>query len=255
MLQNPIYTGVRQRGDIQTNRFIHLQIIEDKLFLMAQSRLERSKLEAPIGDTKYRENVLLSEHLFCMHCGKRMTVTRNIKTRIKKDGSKVTYHRLKYICINKSTLHPCDGQRSYSAELIDATVLKLLQTALFSESSSVTAPDTSSARLQHEKLVQEIAQEQISLETLKAEVVQVLQGTSAFGSVLIRDLIQRSESRLMTLNQELLAVQEEQRSSKAQWGRISELRKTLIKTNVSKLNTLPLHQQREIANPTTSCFL
>ena len=207
---------------------------------MAQSRLERSKLEAPIGDTKYRENVLLSEHLFCMHCGKRMTVTRNIKTRIKKDGSKVTYHRLKYICINKSTLHPCDGQRSYSAELIDATVLKLLQTALFSESSSVTAPDTSSARLQHEKLVQEIAQEQISLETLKAEVVQVLQGTSAFGSVLIRDLIQRSESRLMTLNQ--------QRSSKAQWGRISELRKTLIKTNVSKLNTLPLHQQREIAN-------
>ena len=99
---------------------------------MAQSRLERSKLEAPIGDTKYRENVLLSEHLFCMHCGKRMTVTRNIKTRIKKDGSKVTYHRLKYICINKSTLHPCDGQRSYSAELIDATVLKLLQTALFS---------------------------------------------------------------------------------------------------------------------------
>lgn len=249
VLQNPSYIGIRQRGDVQTNRFSHLQIIEDKLFLMAQSRLEQSKLEAPnIGDTKYRENVLLSEHLFCMHCGKRMTVTRNIKTRIKKDGSKVTYHRLKYICINKSTLHPCDGQRSYSAELIDATVLKLLQAALFSESFSVTAPDTTLARLQHEKLVQEIAQEQISLETLKAEVVQVLQGTSAFGSVLIRDLIQRSESRLMTLNQELLAVQEEQRSSKAQWGRISELRKTLIKSNVSKLNTLSLHQQREIAN-------
>ena len=105
-----------------------------------------------------------------------MTVTHNIKNKDKEGRIKVTYHRLKYICINKSTLHPCDGQRSYSAELIDATVLKLLQTAMFSESSSVTAPDTSSARLQHEKLVQEIAQEQISLETLKAEVVQSASG-------------------------------------------------------------------------------
>lgn len=39
VLQNPIYMGIRQYGNIQTDRFEHLQIIEDKLFLLAQKRL------------------------------------------------------------------------------------------------------------------------------------------------------------------------------------------------------------------------
>lgn len=114
VLQNQIYTGVRQRGGVQTNLFEHLQIIEDKLFLMAQARLEKDRLETPHkGYTKHRENVLLPDQLFCMHCGKRMTITRNIKTRVKKDGTKVTYDRLKYICINKS---PMRGKKAIRPE-------------------------------------------------------------------------------------------------------------------------------------------
>lgn len=248
MLQNQIYTGVRQRGDTQTNRFAHLQIIEDKLFLMAQARLEKDKLETPHkGYTKHRENVLLPDQLFCMHCGKRMTITCNVKTRVKKDGTKVTYDRLKYICINKSSFRPCAGQRSYSARAIDAVILTLLQRELFSDEGFTLEPDESDIKLRQEQLRQKIAKEHLSLETLKAEVVQVLQGTSVFGSVLIRELIQQSESKLIGFEQELAIIQEELRQNRIRWNRVSALRKTLVLSNVRDLSLLPFHQQREIA--------
>ena len=93
-----------------------------------------------------------------------------------------------------------------------------------------------------------IEQERTSLETLKREVVNVIQGTSAFGSVLIRDLIQQSESRLLELNQELIAAQEEMYQRQAKWARFLELRKSLIASNVSDLSSLPFPQQREIAH-------
>lgn len=248
VLQNQIYTGVRKRGSVQTNHLEHLQIIEDKLFLMAQARLEKCKLGTPnTGYTKHREEVLLPEQLFCMHCGKRMTITRNVKTRTKQDGTKVTYNRLKYICINKSSFQPCTGQRNYSTGMVDATVLALLQKALFSDEGFPLEPDASDMKLRHEKLTQEIAQERNSLEVLKAEVVQILQGTSAFGSVLIRDLIQQSESKLIALEHELSVIQEELCQSKVCWNRVSELRKALVSSNVRDLGSLPFHQQREIA--------
>ena len=249
VLQNPIYTGVRQYGDAQTDRFAHLQIIEDKLFLLAQKRLEKSKLESPnIGYTKHRDVVLLSEQVFCMHCGKRLTVTLNKKTRTRKDGSTVTYERLKYICINKSSLHPCEGQRSYTASRIDASVLKLLQSVLFSDNPFLPELDISSAVSQREDLQRAIEQERISLNTLKAEVPQVLQGTSAFGSVLISELIQQSESRLIAFEQELVSVRENLRRQKSQQARFFELRKALVSSGTKDLSSLLFHQQQEIAH-------
>lgn len=132
VLQNPLYTGVRHWGSITTDRFSHLQIIEDKLFQIAQKRLLEHKLESPhLGRTKYREDVLLLEQVCCARCGKRLTVTRNVKKVPRADGTKAVYHRLKYICINKSSLRPCDGQRSYSVNLVDDLVRRQLQNTLF----------------------------------------------------------------------------------------------------------------------------
>lgn len=119
-------------GSITTDRFSHLQIIEDKLFQIAQKRLLEHKLESPhLGRTKYREDVLLLEQVCCARCGKRLTVTRNVKKVPRADGTKAVYHRLKYICINKSSLRPCDGQRSYSVNLVDDLVRRQLQNTLF----------------------------------------------------------------------------------------------------------------------------
>lgn len=211
--------------------------------------MKESKLEAPnLGYTKHKNSVLLPNQVYCMHCGKRLTTTINIKTYTRKDGSTVSYQRLKYICINKSSLHPCDGQKSYSVNLIDTSVLKLFQLSLFSNTHFSLIPDAHSAVAHQKELQDAVEQERASLETLKHEVVNVLQGTSAFGSVLIRDLIQQSESRLLILNQELIAVQEEMDQRQAKWARFLEFRKSLIASGVSDLSTLPFPQRREIAH-------
>ncbi len=89
VLQNPTYTGIRHFGSISTNQFSHLQIIEDELFFLAQKRLQDTKLESPnLGRTPYLKDVLLPEQIYCMHCGKRLTVSCNVKKYVKKTVQK-----------------------------------------------------------------------------------------------------------------------------------------------------------------------
>lgn len=249
VLQNPIYIGIRRYGGGYTDRFPHLQIIEDSLFQQAQNRLEKEKLPSfTPGYTKHRNFVLLPEEVYCMHCGKRLTVTQNTTTRRRKDGVKMTYRRLKYICINKSSLQPCNGQRSYSVSVIDTMVLKLMEEVLLSEKVMTVAQATAPFTARRERLQCEIRKEQASIETLKAEVVKTLQGTSSFGSVLICDLLQQSEAKLTTLEQELLDAEEELRACKAQQARFRELRKSLVASGEISLLNLSFQQQREIAH-------
>lgn len=247
VLQNPLYTGVQHWGSIITDRFSHLQIIEDELFQIAQKRLLEHKLESPhLGRTKYREDVLLPEQVYCMHCGKRLTVTRNVKKVLRADGTEAVYHRLKYICINKSSLHPYDGQRRYSVNLVDVLVRRQLQSLLLSNTVFSDIKVHPAAQRQDE-LNQEIKQEQANLDVLKAEVVEVLRGNSAFGSVLINDLLQASEWKLLLLKGELTEVREEMHRHKARWSDLLCLRQKILSEQVRDLNILPIVSQQEIA--------
>lgn len=47
ILGNAIYTGIRTYGAIQTERFSHLQIVSDELYLCAQQKLQACRLEEP----------------------------------------------------------------------------------------------------------------------------------------------------------------------------------------------------------------
>lgn len=248
ILLNPAYTGVRHFGNITTDRFLHLQIIEDELFQIAQMRLQENKLESPNqGWTKYRKEVLLPEQVYCMHCGKRLTITRNIKKVLRADGTTAVYHRLKYICINKSSLHPCDGQRSYSVNLVDDLVRKQLQTLLCSDT---VFPDIKAhpAVQRQDELKLEIEQEQTNLDVLRAEVVEVLRGNSAFGSVLLNDLIQASERKLLLLKGELAEAGNAVRRYRARWSALLCIREKILSEQAGNLNVLPIFLQQEIAS-------
>lgn len=116
ILSNEIYTGIRKYGAVQTERFSHLQIVSDELYLCAHQRLQACCLKEPRPIRSHHwDTVLLKDRPYCTHCGKPLTVTRNRKTRRKRDGTVTVYDRMKYICINKSSLKPCVGQRNYSA--------------------------------------------------------------------------------------------------------------------------------------------
>ena len=248
ILCNPIYTGIRTFGKIQTNRFAHLQIIEDDLFLLAQKRIEDSRLDSPnLGATKYRQEVLLPAEMFCMHCGKRMTVTRNVKTIIHQDGTRTTYPRLNYICINKSSLHPCTGQRSYSAKKIDPVVLSLLSMALFAEINSSPQPGLYKYEVQMTEIQKDIEREQENLDSLKTEVIAILQGSSAFGSDLINDLIQQTKSRLAALQEKQNVLQAAANHQRSQHARFIETRKRLLSAGITELSQLSLPQRQEFA--------
>lgn len=248
VLLNPAYTGIRHFGSVTTDRFPHLQIIEDELFLIAQKRLQESKLESPnFGWTKYREEVLLPEQVYCMHCGKRLTVTRNIKKAMRANGAVAVYRRLKYICINKSSLHPCNGQRSYSVNLVDDMVRRQLQTVLFSDVVLSSAINNHMVVQRLDELKLEIEQEQANLEVLQAEVVEVLRGSSAFSSTLLNDLLQKSESKLLLLKAELAEIKEEAHQHKIRWSRLIHLRQEILSEHIRSLDTLPLSHQQEVA--------
>lgn len=248
VLLNPAYTGIRHFGNITTDRFSHLQIIEDELFLIAQKRLKESRLESPnLGWTKYREEVLLPEQVYCMHCGRRLTITCNVKKALRADGTVATYRRLKYICINKSSLHPCNGQRSYSANLVDDLVRRQLQTVLFYD-AAFTSDVSDHVVIEHQnELRRKIDQEQANLEVLKAEVVEVLRGSSAFSSALLNDLLEKSESKLLLLKAELVEVKEEVHRHKDRWSRLIHLRQEILSEHIRSLDMLVLSHQQEVA--------
>ena len=248
VLGNISYTGIRKYGALQTERFSHLQIISDEIYLCAQKKLRSCCLEnlRPTR-SQHWSAVLLQSRPYCMHCGKPMTVTRNRKIRRKRDGTVTVYDRMKYICMNKSSVDPCTGQRNYSAQKIDQLLLAAVEQVLFSNPFEVPAPNENSALSRCQDLAQLLTQEEAVMEVLKAEVIEVLRGTSAFGPALLNDLIEKSESKIAKLNQELKTTELEFQRQKIRWNRFCATRTSLLAAGVADLSRLTLSQQQELA--------
>ena len=157
ILGNAIYTGIRTYGAIQTERFSHLQIVSDELYLCAQQKLQACRLEEPRPlRSQHWDAVLLKDRPYCMHCGKPVTVSRNRKSRRKRDGTVAVYDRMKYICINKNAFEPCTGQRNYSARRIDQLILEAVGRMLFSDAFKIPSMDENSALSRCRQLAQEL---------------------------------------------------------------------------------------------------
>ena len=157
ILGNAIYTGIRTYGAIQTERFSHLQIVSDELYLCAQQKLQACRLEEPRPlRSQHWDAVLLKDRPYCMHCGKPVTVSRNRKSRRKRDGTVAVYDRMKYICINKNAFEPCTGQRNYSTRRIDQLILEAVGRMLFSDAFKIPSMDENSALSRCWQLAQEL---------------------------------------------------------------------------------------------------
>ena len=85
---------------------------------------------------------------------------------------------------------------------MDRLILAAVEQVLFSKVFEVLVQNKNSVLSRCQYLAQVLAQEKAVMEILKAEVIKVLRGTSAFGPVLLNDLIEKSESKIAKLNQE-----------------------------------------------------
>jgi len=227
ILKNSTYTGVRKFGDTHSDPFPHLQITDRETFEIAQNQVKANKLMRPQAlNSSHKSAVLFVDVLYCMNCGKRMTVTRNRNVRQNKNGTQSVYDRIRYICINKNDNPYCEGQKTYSAKNVDEILFNILNDFFISKNIeelklNIKDPDCTANKI----VALEVAlkQEERTLQDLKSEVVEVIRGTSAFGSVLISDLIQKSDSRIIELKNEITLLYDIERKQKVKMNKFQKL--------------------------------
>jgi len=245
ILKNSTYTGVRKFGDTQSDHFPHLQIIDRETFDIAQNQVKANKLMRPQAlNSSHKSAVLFIDVMYCMNCSKKMTVTRNRNVRQNKNGTQSVYDRIRYICINKSNNPYCEGQKTYSSKSVDEILFNALNDFFLSKNIeelklNIKDPDCTANKIVALELA--LKQEERTLQDLKSEVVEVIRGTSAFGSVLISDLIQKSDSRIIELTNEITLLCDVERNQKVQ---INKLQKLCGQFDL--FPSLELNEQKEI---------
>lgn len=180
---------------------------------MAQKiRSIKSRVYQRGGSTKVKEQGKCTGILYCGHCGSRMTLSINVKKETRKNGSVKEYCRIRYICYNKRR-HPdvCNGQTGYSSEKLDKIVIsKMLDTfqsvqtiagQIEIKNQLMNRVNTVQADLSNAKY--EIECQYGKLGDLKDEVIRVIRGTSGFGSILLSELIDKTEEAIKDLQFEV----------------------------------------------------
>lgn len=152
ILRNIMYMGILRSGEIKSDIFPELQIVEPEQFERIESgRKQRAvqyyqQCEASQGDefafggkendavhTVPRKNVgraLLSGNIFCGHCGGRIFASTTRKSHHPVAGDKPERISI-YKCYNR-TQHKerCDGPTSYRAEKVDQVVEQVIKEVL-----------------------------------------------------------------------------------------------------------------------------
>ena len=251
ILKNNIYTGIRKFGSIQSDYIPHLQIIDKITFARVQKQIDENRLRQPLGNrrSKHATSVLFAEVLYCMSCEKKMTITLNKKTKYNKNGTETVYNRLRYICINKSNNPRCEGQKSFSATILDEYLTEVISDTLFYKDIALLA-DSDINRQQKKKQIADIEvelyKEKQSLHDLKNEVIKIVRGTSAFGSVLISDLIHSTETKINELENEAAILNDAAVKQVIKIQRFKEICKQIKEKNTSTFSSLPLAEKRKM---------
>ena len=218
MVLNESYTGILKSGEIKTDIFPHLQIIDPYTFEAAQSILKQRSSDyndrrIPLNT---RANSLLSGNVFCGHCGARLTITTNGKKRVRKDGSVVTTPRTRYVCYNK-TRHPhlCNGQTGYTTSKLD-NIIEAVIHELFKGLSDVPK-DAIISKQFVDKTMEYKEQFSIAKKTLlfhasevmeyEAEVLKIIRGESTLDSELLNKLYKEARIKAVEADMEVKTLE------------------------------------------------
>ena len=243
VLQNSTYIGILHCGDTLSPVQEHLRIIEDSLFEYAQKVISR-RVTVP-NRHKDPENSLseaygaklLSGLLYCGHCGHRLV--GNYSKR--KYPSKTVYRPI-YRCYYGATHKgECDGKHTYSAQKVEAAVLKYVRMYFEEFNTSTDEIWMKQYVSQNErKLSAELKAKRAKLASLeeqsksiKAEILKSLTGESVFDKATLQELLDENAKQKESLEKEISAILE-QRSEKRNYaeslakfyGRVNEWRKT-----------------------------
>ena len=194
ILKNKKYIGYYVSGDVCSDKFDNIVIIEDDLFQRAQEivdQRERKFEESRSVSRRTQGDNLLSGNIFCADCGSRLVFSTSKRKNAKQDGTFSEYCSRRYICSNRVRLNTvCKSATSYKAEKIEEAVVKVVKDlfARLSDTPETKAVDRKiKAQLSEAKATQKkqaAALEKLNkqYEKLQLEIANTLTGDSIYSA-------------------------------------------------------------------------
>ena len=149
---------------------------------------------------------LLSGNVFCGHCGGRLTLTTNGTVRINAAGERVGRKRIRYVCYNKTRKrNDCNGQTGYTMHILDKLITDILHQVFRRmrsvEESEIVARTHRNAMVSLTERIStakaECAKATKEYESLKMEILQAVQGKSAFPMDILSELVNNARTQML----------------------------------------------------------
>ncbi len=221
ILHNPLYKGILRSGDTYSEPFEEIQIIPPVTFDLAQKLMLERKMEnkderhIPLNTTGQS---LLSGNVYCGRCGGRLVLTTNGAVVRKADGTENRKKRIRYVCYRKTRRRfECDGQTGYTMHILDGMVEDILQ-QVFRKMQAVsdklivgTAFEKQMTLLQADlqRAKAENASVNREYESLKAEIMKVVQGKSLLPAEVLNEMAKEIREKLMATSRRITKLNEE----------------------------------------------
>lgn len=218
ILHNVMYKGILRSGSSYSEPFPELQIIDPHTFDLAQKLMEErtnERKEERTAPLNTAGQSLLSGNVFCGHCGGRLVLTTSGKVVRLADGGAKGVKRIRYICYNKTRRRQkCDGQTGYTMHVLDEAVTQVLHQIfdrMATASDSEIIGDTEDRRMvelraEVKKAKAENAKSNTEYESLKAEVVKVVQGKSKMYMEVLSKIVNKSRDKVISTSEHLTAL-------------------------------------------------
>ena len=209
MVGNLTYMGVLRCGDARSELMPELQIIPQEEFEAAQRiREDRSAHAAEEAEhhvpLRTRGQALLSNNVYCGHCGARLALTTSRKWRKLSDGTLDDTLRIRYTCYGKLRKQTdCTGQTGYTMHILDEIIDKMVR-EIFSRLRGIPKEQLITSRYAKEiaerkshlqALQEERDKAEKDLLALKAEILAVIKGESAFPKDTLAEMIAAQEKK------------------------------------------------------------
>ena len=248
MVGNLTYMGVLRCGDARSELMPELQIIPQEEFEAAQRiREDRSAHAAEEAEhhvpLRTRGQALLSNNVYCGHCGARLALTTSRKWRKLPDGTLDDTLRIRYTCYGKLRKQTeCTGQTGYTMHILDEIIDKMVR-EIFSRLRGIPkeqliisryAKETAERKNHLQALQAERDKAEKDLLALKAEILAVIKGESAFPKDTLAEMIAAQEKKhteLVSLCEEASAELDKNAELMAN---VSQLYEELISYNHSQ---------------------
>ena len=208
MVGNLTYMGVLRCGDARSELMPELQIIPQEEFEAAQRiREDRSAHAAEEAEhhvpLRTRGQALLSNNVYCGHCGARLALTTSRKWRKLSDGTLDDTLRVRYTCYGKLR-----KQTGYTVHILDEIIDKSVR-QIFSKMRDIPKKQIITRRYEREVVERKNHLQTIQVErdkaqkdliSLKAEILACIKGESVFPKETLAEMITAQEEKLRELD-------------------------------------------------------